>query len=829
MTQRWGPYEILEELGRGGMGVVYKGHDHDLCRPVAIKALGEQFANDEILIKRFMREARGAASLNHPHIIQIYFIGDREGRPYFAMEYVEGETLGQLIRREKIIPPRRAAEILLETASGLASAHAAGIIHRDVKPANIMLTREGIVKVADFGIAQVPDHESKLTATGQFLGTPGYLSPEVCMGEPYDNRSDIFSLGVVYFEMLTGRIPFDAESPLAMMQQVVEARLPSASLINEGVDEASRAILARMVQRDRDARYADCEDLIADLRTYLADPNPGPVPSQALDESPPAQDLSQTDAATAADTLYPLTDPLTPSRLDSEPEVAGPMLERRPVPSPWPAVGRWSALVAAVILLTVAGVYWAFDPFDGGIKRDEAKKKEASKTANIASALGRGGSKSSAGGFNLNANGVPLDLTSGDSVINDPSAWADSVINDAAATSNSGDSVINDAATTSNSGDSVINDAATTPNSGDSVINDAPVIENLHADTVINDDLAVESFQADSVINDNISDRQTGSSAKTDLNQPTPDTAIFDYEDPKLWVHAIGDPLMAVHLENSLADMFQGDKRRLLDREAEPALQAFTKTEPFDPNMLYRAARQGGADIVILVQIIELEEQILTVAQTRSTVSVARVKIDAVLAANGRKLNLRCSKDIGYTPRNASDMARGLVKAYRGRIREELASKKLEAFAQRRVTGEKKQSVAIIANGNALLADPLANTLARLLTKKHYIVQDDGLQTEPASQNLKDQLDRAYRDGGDVLIRINARDLSKQEIKANGDYAIVHTARIEIRCFRTRDGSKLESDLAFPLEYTSRNAGELIEEKGKRLIRDLIKRIESGD
>jgi eukaryotic-like serine/threonine-protein kinase len=269
MKQQLGHYDIVAELGRGGMGVVYKGYEASLNRYVAIKVLADSLAHDEAVKERFLREARSMAALNDPHIIQIYFIGDDEGQTYFVMEFVDGESLGGVLKREGMLRPEQAARIVYQTAQGLATAHDRGVIHRDIKPGNIMITARGNVKIADFGIAlSTQDFSKKLTSTGEFVGTPGYLSPEVCLGKPVDQRSDIFSLGIVLFEMLAGRMPFTDESPLGLMLEVVKAEIPDVCTLNSEVDPELSRILSRMIAKEPADRYQSCQDLIADLSRH---------------------------------------------------------------------------------------------------------------------------------------------------------------------------------------------------------------------------------------------------------------------------------------------------------------------------------------------------------------------------------------------------------------------------------------------------------------------------------------------------------------------------------------------------------------------------------
>jgi serine/threonine-protein kinase len=271
MKTQLGHYEIVEELGRGGMGVVYKGFEPALNRHVAIKELSPSLAHDANLVERFLREARSMAALNDPHIIQVYFIGTEEatGQPFFAMEFVEGESLSGLLKREGKLSVENSLKLMQQTAMGLATAHDKGVIHRDLKPGNLMITPRGHVKIADFGIAlATQDFSKKLTSTGEFVGTPGYLSPEVCLGKTVDQRSDIFALGIVLYEMLAGRLPFTDESPLGLMLEVVKAEIPDIRGLNAEVDPQTAEILVRMLAKDPADRFQDCHQLVAALQAH---------------------------------------------------------------------------------------------------------------------------------------------------------------------------------------------------------------------------------------------------------------------------------------------------------------------------------------------------------------------------------------------------------------------------------------------------------------------------------------------------------------------------------------------------------------------------------
>ncbi|MGK7297173.1 MAG: protein kinase domain-containing protein [Candidatus Wenzhouxiangella sp. M2_3B_020] len=303
MSRHIGPFEIVEELGRGGMGVVYKAREESLQRFVAIKMLGHPLVDNDSVVQRFMREARAVADLNHPNLVQVFRVDKHEQQPYFAMEYVEGESLKTLIQRERRMQPTRALQILKEVAMGLAAAHEKGVVHRDIKPENIMLTKYGGVKVVDFGIARVDEPGTRLTTTGVGLGTPSYLSPEVCMSQDVDQRSDIFSLGVVLFEMLTGETPFKSDSPFELMTKVVEAKVPDIKTLNPNVDEGIRKILAKMIAKRPKLRYQKCDELISDIEDYRAGRMPR-YARNALLETVPAVDGGLADATSAVDAAH---------------------------------------------------------------------------------------------------------------------------------------------------------------------------------------------------------------------------------------------------------------------------------------------------------------------------------------------------------------------------------------------------------------------------------------------------------------------------------------------------------------------------------------------
>lgn len=277
MSQSIGSYQILSELGRGGMGVVYKAFEPALGRTVALKMLNEGIAHQPGLVERFYREARAMATLSDPNVVQIYAVGEHNGAPYFVMEYIDGESLGTRLKRERL-SVQESRKLLKQAASGLQAAHEMGLIHRDIKPGNLMLTQKGTVKVTDFGIALAEGSGERLTGTGGIVGTPGYLSPEACLGEAIDIRTDVFALGVVFYEMLTGRLPFDDKSPYALMAAVVQAQIPDVRTLNSEVDTQTMGILSKMLARRPDDRFQSCAALVAALSNESVPVSSAPLP-----------------------------------------------------------------------------------------------------------------------------------------------------------------------------------------------------------------------------------------------------------------------------------------------------------------------------------------------------------------------------------------------------------------------------------------------------------------------------------------------------------------------------------------------------------------------
>ena len=264
-----GRYALQRQLARGGMADVFLAHDELLDRPIAVKVLFPEFASDPAFVERFRREAQAAANLNHPNIVGIYDWGQENGTYFIVMEYIEGRSLAEILRSEGPIDPDRAVEITADVAAALSFAHRGGLVHRDVKPGNVLVTPSGQVKVADFGIATAANAgDANLTKTGLVLGTATYFAPEQAQGKPVDPRSDLYSLGVVLYEMLAGEAPFKGDNPVAIAYQHVQQPPPGLRARGVPVPEALEAITVKLLAKNPAHRYPGADDLRADLRRY---------------------------------------------------------------------------------------------------------------------------------------------------------------------------------------------------------------------------------------------------------------------------------------------------------------------------------------------------------------------------------------------------------------------------------------------------------------------------------------------------------------------------------------------------------------------------------
>ncbi len=325
-------YHILERVGGGGMALVFRAEDEYLGRPVAIKVLRSQYAADEEFVRRFRREAQAAASLSHPNIVGIYDVGEEQDLYYIVMELVEGRTLKSRIQEEGPLAPDEAARIAIEILDALDHAHQNRIVHRDIKPHNILLTKEGRVKVTDFGIARATTET--MTHTGSIMGSAHYFSPEMAKGYPAGIKSDLYSLGIVLYEMLTGRVPFRGESPISVALKHVQEEVLPPALLNSELPAELQDVIMRALEKDPADRYESAQAMRKDLERFVEDYRAGRTRTAPHMEFP-TQDLRAVRARV---------------RKGGHPEA-----DDDPAPTRRSRAGLWITLVMLVIVLGAVG------------------------------------------------------------------------------------------------------------------------------------------------------------------------------------------------------------------------------------------------------------------------------------------------------------------------------------------------------------------------------------------------------------------------------------------------------------------------------------------
>ena len=264
-------YELLERVGQGGMAVVYRGRDSSLRREVAVKVLHQHLAEHKEARDRFEREAHAVAKLRHENILEIYdFSGTESAESYIVTEFIDGQSLKEFITDHAIKYPEIGAMIAVQVCKALQHAHAAGILHRDVKPENVMIRSDGVVKLTDFGIAQMIDLQ-RLTVTGQLLGSPAYMSPEHVNGGRLDFRTDVFAVGIVLYQLVTNELPFKGKNPHEILKRIAEGEYLDPQVVNPLIGKRLARIIGKSLARDKDDRYADVSGMLAALEGYLAD------------------------------------------------------------------------------------------------------------------------------------------------------------------------------------------------------------------------------------------------------------------------------------------------------------------------------------------------------------------------------------------------------------------------------------------------------------------------------------------------------------------------------------------------------------------------------
>jgi len=258
-------YQIEEKVGEGGMAVVYRARDALLNRPVAVKVMRRELVSDANFVERFRREAEAAAALNHPHVATVFDFGEQDGEYFLVMEYLPASNLKRLIEERGPLPPKVALEIAIQVCDALKYAHSNGIIHRDVKPQNVLFTDDGKAKLTDFGIARAITAQTPLTGTGQLVGSVHYMSPEQARGLGASERSDVYALGIMLFEMLSGKVPFDADTPVAVALKHIQEQPPAIREIDPSLSSSIEYVISKALRKETTARYQNAHELMQDL------------------------------------------------------------------------------------------------------------------------------------------------------------------------------------------------------------------------------------------------------------------------------------------------------------------------------------------------------------------------------------------------------------------------------------------------------------------------------------------------------------------------------------------------------------------------------------
>jgi serine/threonine-protein kinase len=679
MKTQLGHYDVVSELGRGGMGVVYKGYEASLNRYVAIKVLADSLAHDASVKERFLREARSMASLNDQHIIQIYFIGDDDGQTFFVMEFVDGESLGSVLKRERKLKPEQAAKIIYQTALGLSTAHDKGVIHRDIKPGNLMLTARGSVKIADFGIAlTTQDFSKKLTSTGEFVGTPGYLSPEVCLGKPVDQRSDIFSLGIVMFECLAGRMPFTDESPLGLMLEVVKAEIPDVCTLNSEVDAELSRVLTRMIAKDPAERYQSCHELVAELGQHPLVAKGGPITLQTKLTAAAATMIGQKTPVSGQQAL-PSTTPTprpmpglsTPAPAATAPRAATPppvhqsVLDRAPAPAT-----RSAALplaIAAIVILGLAGGAWALRDQIPMLKQflQPAQTAAVPTTATPAATATAttSPSPSASPSATASASSSPSATASAATSVPPPPAPAPPAnagasLADVLGSGASANAADPGDAPAANTAQMAANPGATAANPADAT-GPAPRASQVEP---LRDLAAAQAAQS------------TLPKQRVAVVTPPPPVAPVRPHIPTIAVIAAGDETVAEPAERSIEQALSRKGYHLVDEATMPRVDHLLHGPRANiAEVLNVIARRGDIDAVIVVHARGVGSQQVTFYGQSDNLITAQLNVTAYAVEGRRKLGAGWSDNVNFTAMSAKDKAEEAVEPMLGEIEERLS------------------------------------------------------------------------------------------------------------------------------------------------------------
>jgi len=654
MKKKFGHYEVVSELGRGGMGVVYKAWEPSLNRHVAIKALGEHLLNDDGLIERFTREAKSMAAINHPNVIQVFFIGMEDRQPYFAMEFIKGTSLDDLLQGNHVLTVPHAKEILRQACAGLAVAHDNQLVHRDIKPANLMICDDGTVKVVDFGIAQTREYGDKLTNTGEFVGTPGYLSPEVCTGKEVDARSDIFALGIVFYEMLAGKVPFENDSPLGLMLEVVQAEIPDIRAFNKKVDKKTGYVLEKMIAKNPEERIQSCQEVIKHLGTSSIELSLAEIKQQAITVKPEkkAANVSQQVTIQTAS-----VDTVVPSSKKKSNKAA------------------WTVLTLAIaVAVGAVGIHEGYipSPFEsneyqamtllGGdeenMQLEDVKLKSKQELAQISEDMNE----------QIDQQEENSELTITPVIENNETNQTDDVI--ASTTTPTSD-------TSNLSAEFIITSAEDDANDtkAEDAVASIPKNQKVTTDDSINQ-TKIDLHQAQ--INQNtIAAVETSPNSQNifiEKQKQLPQPKLIK-KDKGVAVLVFGDPAVANPIEKIIESELKRDNIKVLNEQFVPGLSEIM-AQGVDLAAIKQKLDDYGGQSMIIANVNHVGEQALEYYGRQSTLINAQLDVDSYDLATGDSIGVGYGSELSYTSLNATETAQDAVMTFVDRLKQDLKNKK---------------------------------------------------------------------------------------------------------------------------------------------------------
>jgi eukaryotic-like serine/threonine-protein kinase len=673
MPKILGRYHIISELGRGGMGVVYKAVDPKLERFIAIKCLSDELSTDEITVTRFLREARNVAALNHPHIAQIYLADEDDGKPYFVMEYVDGESLADKLERDRRLMPEQARRIVAECAQALKAAHEENIVHRDIKPGNIMIDRRGRSVLTDFGIASIVHPDNQPSSSKYIMGTPGYLPPEVMTGSPADHRGDIFALGAVYYEMLAGKRLVPGSGIEDTARTLLAADFPELGELDDQLDDKTFGVLGRMLAPDPDKRYQDYDSLINDLMTEPLVVIPAASP--AHDE--PTQVTPAPVSAASASASKPAEAPAT--KVVDPTVAAPPPTQSSPPPANRHRARNFGLLGALVLSLVLVGVGLArlapeqWDQITGLFGSEEEPAAVASDESIDAMEP-----------VPLLVEATGLTATGDQSDADEPADR--SVVHDRESEMVEADPISASAARLIGSTDSA--DAAAPIASTDSeMVGSAELVEHDEA-VSLSDQSEVQPVpevpepapeQSPLVVASipaaDVSARPAEPATASAMPQPVPEPAPVAPSPVGVLVIGQGDPIFVDPMVREVEQSLRSEGREIIERGFVRGLSSLVSDSDIDLAGLSEVAVAAGAGYAVIVSAMPAGQRQLQYYGRSDTAFIVQTETISYDLVDRRRLSASELAQVEYTALNATAQARNAIAPQLARINQSLPSR----------------------------------------------------------------------------------------------------------------------------------------------------------